>query len=218
MSFKFNNPDDQKRFDELFFECGSENLACAKLQYEKLSNNPDSSDAAKNAALIVIQKIEKGLEQTQQRDGAMILKTELNSVYQAVAIATGLAMGDLLFDKFDGWLDIHNQIEDKSQAIYKAIIDKADDPQQIRRMIQELEQQRAEKNIKLENYLEEKRRENQNRSAGYNHHRTNLEKLKIKVDAVVTSDLKEAGHSTVSRAMLDYVISEMYSKHEDENE
>ena len=142
MSFKFNNPDDQKRFDELFFECGNENLAAARLNYEKVANDPNSTQAMKTAALNAVQKIEKENKNDRIRNGAMIHKEDLQEVYEAVFLGTGLAMGELLFDKFPDWLEIHNQIEDRSQAIYKTIISKADDIQQVRQIIAELKQNR----------------------------------------------------------------------------
>ncbi|MGA2797541.1 MAG: hypothetical protein ABSE63_08195 [Thermoguttaceae bacterium] len=217
MSFKFNDENTQKRFDELLFQYQSENKALAVLNHEKLLNNPDATDSAKNASLLVIAKIDKIEEQSEQRNGAVLLKSDAMTMYGAISLKTDMMIGDLLFDRFPGWLEVHYAIQDAMPEIYTDIISKSDDISQVRKMIVTLEAERAEQTIKFLSDIEAKRKAD--KSGGYNRHQLiDDEKTKAKIIAVLTADLKEAGHSAVSANMLSYVVGLLFpAKSEEDN-
>ncbi len=198
--FKFNDEKMQKRYDELFFQYGNENKALAVLHHENLLNN-GGSDAALNASLLVISKIDKSITQDAQRDGAMILKSDAMTMYGAISLKTDMMIGDLLFDRFPGWLEVHYAIQDAMPEIYADVISKSDDISQVRKMIVTLEAERAEQTIKMEKYLEQHRKDDN--SGGYRLHcLVAPDKTKQKIVDILTADLKESGHSSVNAKMI----------------
>ena len=170
------------------------------MHHENLLNN-GGSDAALNASLLVISKIDKSITQDAQRDGAMILKSDAMTMYGAISLKTDMMIGDLLFDRFPGWLEVHYAIQDAMPEIYADVISKSDDISQVRKMIVTLEAERAEQTIKMEKYLEQHRKDD-NSGVYRLHCLVAPDKTKQKIVDILTADLKESGHSSVNAKMI----------------